>query len=426
MICGGERQRPGLARARVVVGDGADRGGAMAHPLHAVDDARERAWAEMVAVLRQSGLLDGIGSLADAVYTRVFVLDGYRSVANEDVRAGWRSNLSATVSRAVERRHPGPLDDDSALRRVGRERAQQGIGISEVVRTAAIQNQVFIELASTLAPASPYRDALVLELMSWLQSWSSWGIRALVLGHREAELSLNRRANERRTDFVQRLLTHRLPASEVLQRCEEHGLDPGARYLALRARPQTTADLRTLERSLRLGADGARARGLVAMVEGDLYGFATAVDGVEPGVAVGVSTEATLGELHTVFRLATRAHDCAVALGLTGVVALPDLGLRAAVVSDHAVTEVLLARYVTPFLGMGDGGAAILETVERYLAHQSSPGQTAKELFVHTNTVRYRLARFEATTGCSLHDAQALVEVWWALAARRLVDPDNR
>lgn len=385
------------------------------------DADREQAWRRLIEALGEAGLLDGVGPLADAIARQVFVLDAYRGVRREEVLAGWRSNMTATMSHVQERRAPGPQDDDSALRLVGAARAEQGVSVSEVVRTAAIQQRVFIEMAQTLAPPSRHRENLLLELMNWQQTWSAWGINALVIGHREAELALHRRANERRAVFVQRLLTSRLPGSEILEHSEEYGLDPTALYVALRSRPSSVAELRSLERSLQLFPSSRQSRGMVAMIEGDLYGFARVVDDLHPTFAVGVSPPATLQDLHQVFRLATRALDSALALGRTGVTSLDDLGLRAAVVADHEVTDVLLQRYVQPFLAQGEVGEAILETVETYLGNQSSPGQTAKDLYVHTNTVRYRLSRFEAVTGCSLHEAHSLVEVWWALEARRLL-----
>ena len=63
------------------------------------------------------------------------------------------------------------------------------------------------------------------------------------------------------------------------------------------------------------------------------------------------------------------------------------------------------------------------EAVERYLRNGSRLEATRQQLFLHTNTVRYRLARFESITGCSLRDYDALAQVWWALAWDRLHGP---
>jgi DNA-binding PucR family transcriptional regulator len=36
-------------------------------------------------------------------------------------------------------------------------------------------------------------------------------------------------------------------------------------------------------------------------------------------------------------------------------------------------------------------------------------------LFVHPNTLRHRLTRFEETTGANLRNVEQLAEVWWAM-----------
>jgi DNA-binding PucR family transcriptional regulator len=45
---------------------------------------------------------------------------------------------------------------------------------------------------------------------------------------------------------------------------------------------------------------------------------------------------------------------------------------------------------------------------------------TAKAMFVHANTLRYRLKRFEELTRCDLKDPDRRMEVWWALEKARL------
>jgi DNA-binding PucR family transcriptional regulator len=91
--------------------------------------------------------------------------------------------------------------------------------------------------------------------------------------------------------------------------------------------------------------------------------------------------------------------------------------LRAAVLADPDVGEAMHARYIAPFEGRGD---AILETVDRYLAEDCRLARTAAAMFLHANTVRYRLGRFEQETGASLRTPRSLAEVWWALERRRL------
>jgi DNA-binding PucR family transcriptional regulator len=41
-------------------------------------------------------------------------------------------------------------------------------------------------------------------------------------------------------------------------------------------------------------------------------------------------------------------------------------------------------------------------------------------MFLHVNTVRYRLRRFEELTGTSLRRVEDLVQIWWALRRARL------
>jgi DNA-binding PucR family transcriptional regulator len=73
---------------------------------------------------------------------------------------------------------------------------------------------------------------------------------------------------------------------------------------------------------------------------------------------------------------------------------------------------------------LNEGGSAreLITTLRAYLACGMHVEHTATRLFVHQNTVRYRLARFEQLTGTSLRETQVLFEVWWAveLAAMRL------
>jgi PucR C-terminal helix-turn-helix domain len=386
--------------------------------------SRDEAWDALMDCLLGAGVLDGHGPLAERMAQRVFVLPSYKHVRQQELHDSWRRNMSVSLDGIRSRRPPGPGDDDTPLREVGEMRARQGVTVSEVLQTSIIHQTVFLELVRELAPSSPHRDSLLLELFSNSQRWAAWGMVALAAGHRDAELEIQRRAQEHQDSFVQRILSGSIATSEIGEGAEAFGLDRSRHYRAFRLRLGPSTDVRAMERYLHITSSGARRNGMMTIIDGDLCGFLATLPEEPPQTAIGVSPPAPLHELAAVFRLATRALETALAIGRHEIVGVADLGLHPAIVADHDLGELMYDRYVTPFERLGASGAVILETVERYVENGSRLETTRQQLFLHTNTVRYRLSRFESITGCSLRDSRALVEVWWALAWRRLNSPN--
>lgn len=71
---------------------------------------------------------------------------------------------------------------------------------------------------------------------------------------------------------------------------------------------------------------------------------------------------------------------------------LPERALH----GDRAAVEVLVQRVYTPLKAAGN---SLLETVDAYCELGHSLEGTARELFIHANTVRYRLRRVSEVTG---------------------------
>ncbi len=67
------------------------------------------------------------------------------------------------------------------------------------------------------------------------------------------------------------------------------------------------------------------------------------------------------------------------------------------------------------------GGTALLDTVTTYLEQGSSLEATARLLFVHPNTVRYRLRRVSELTGLTPADGRAGFTLWVAIVLGHLV-----
>jgi DNA-binding PucR family transcriptional regulator len=72
------------------------------------------------------------------------------------------------------------------------------------------------------------------------------------------------------------------------------------------------------------------------------------------------------------------------------------------------------------FRPLADGGSSVLETVSAFLDHGGSIEGTGRSMFVHPNTVRYRLRRAAELTGLSPTDPRHAYTYRVALTLGRL------
>jgi sugar diacid utilization regulator len=131
---------------------------------------------------------------------------------------------------------------------------------------------------------------------------------------------------------------------------------------------------------------------------------------------------------HAVADLHTAAPSAAAALaGLRAAPAWPDaprpvlaaeLLPERALDGDEAARGELLADVYEPMLR---GGAALVETVTTYLEQGFSLEAAARLLFVHPNTVRYRLRRVSELTGLTATSGRSGFTLWVAIILGRLV-----
>ena len=84
------------------------------------------------------------------------------------------------------------------------------------------------------------------------------------------------------------------------------------------------------------------------------------------------------------------------ALGPNAVYSLPGLGLIALLGVDHAATRHTLARALLAPIAED---RELLQTLDVFLGHDTSPSRAAKALAVHRNTLTYRLERIATLTG---------------------------
>lgn len=386
---------------------------------HRRSSTYDDVWQEFVARLTDDKAIAEHVKRCAALYCAR--LESYRGHTVHELEAPMMTSVEIQV-RGLRAEESPPDDFLAQCEKVGAMRARQGISVSDLLQAYRLGCEVLRARAYEIAPRNGYRDMILLRLLELLDAWMDKGMIASAAGHRQAEMAIMRRAHERKAAFVRQMLAGTVPPSQLSDVAEAYGVGLDEEYYAVRGRADCDSDLHDLE-TFALSASASRhSRGVVALIDGDVCGFVPERPCGSAGgrLLMGVAGPVALRDLGSAFYLATRALETAAAMGKVGVFSVADLGVLPAVAGDHDLGEVLLERYVRPLEAKGASAQAILETVERYLANNGRIDKTAQEMYLHTNTVRYRLGRFEELTGACLRDIDGLIEVWWALQRRRL------
>jgi hypothetical protein len=385
-------------------------------------------------------LTSGCGKAWDVLFDaliadRALLAERVREAMQEELPAyrglpvdGLAAEVSIEVERVLVSARAGEAavseDELMALSEIGERRALQGIPIEDMLRAWRIGVQVVVGSAQEVGAQLGVSEGAVLEFVKSTLAWADVAMINTARGHRRAELELARREHEHRATFVRAVLLGGLALSEVRAQAGAYGLDPDQRYVAVRGRTGDEHTLHALEAALAGPTATAHRRGLTARLDGDVAGLLREPPhGELPGV-VGVGPPQPLDRLPESYRIATRAFETAAGFGFTGVFDLPALGLRAAVSADRDVGEALRRRYIDP-LDATPSAEEVKTSLRAYFACGMHVERASERLFVHPNTLRYRIGRFEQLAGVSLRDPASAFEVWWALE-RAALRPSGR
>lgn len=180
----------------------------------------------------------------------------------------------------------------------------------------------------------------------------------------------------------------------------------------------------------------ARRSGLALLVDArDAAGPGTAahrlgeelrrqLPGTDASLGVGRPAE-EVGALHASYREASQALAVGRDLeGPDGVAEFDALGFYRLIHPLAASPE--LERYCQDLLGRitaydTEHGTELLATLESYLRNGRNAAATARDLFIHYNTLRYRLEKLDRLTGGLDRQANSRLSIEVALHARRLL-----
>ena len=342
--------------------------------------------------------------------------------------------------RSLERQSPLTPEEllfirPVATRRVGR------ISLGDFMHAFRLYNEVFWEAALEAATDAETRDAalsMVGIIIRYINVAASLASEAYV----EAESLLHAQGERLRRDLLEDLLAGRLPApGPKLAAAREAGLEPSKPCLLIAARAVAGG---VDEHGLRSAAASlARARGsamapltvvrhdeivVVAPAERvDAEDLAATLAGIqtrlaEQGItlAIGISTiQERLEELPLAYGEACEAIERLHPEG--GILALPTLrAFESLTLFGHDTASRLVSPEIRRFVeeDVSEGGA-LTTTLLEYVGADLNATVAAQRLYVHVNTVRYRLRKIEERTGCDLRRLSEVLDLMIAIHVAR-------
>ncbi|GAA3193750.1 helix-turn-helix domain-containing protein [Actinocorallia longicatena] len=327
----------------------------------------------------------------------------YAAVPQAELISGMTDAL-ASARAALKEDRPATPRELEVMERIGAERARSGIPFHALVRAVRSTAELALEHGQGRVDAS----------RMW--QWVVDALEAASAAHRQVELEIMREDRYRRAAFLTDLFGGRLNGTKLTMLASEFGVDPGEYYLAFRARISSTDVRRRFEAAV-------EGSGLIESHQGELVGVLAGSPRLFGDGLVALGQRLPLASAASSFAQASTVLRVATAFGMSGVVNIADIPLRAAVLESPNLTGLVTERCLGAIPAVQRD--LFTQTLTAYLGHDLHVAEAATELHVHPNTLRYRIRRFEELSGLHLERVDDLVSVWWALQYERIARRDD-
>jgi sugar diacid utilization regulator len=321
-----------------------------------------------------------------------------------------------------------------ATRRVGR------IPLGDFMSAFRLYNEVFWEAVLETVTDDETRAA-ALSMVAIIIRYINVAATTASAAYIEAESLLQAQGERLRRDLLEDLLDGRAPApGPKLAAAREAGLEPSEPSVVIAARavrtPPDEHALRSAAASL-ARAQGAAVQPLTVVRQDEIVVVAPAkvVDPAELAaalsaiqarlseqgmtLAIGMSTVQPLEDVPVAYAEACEAVERLQEGG--GILALPTLrAFESLTLFGHETAGRLVSPEIRRFVEEDvESGGLLTTTLLEYVAADLNATVAAERMFVHVNTVRYRLRKIAERTGCDLRRLSEMLDLLIAVHIAR-------
>ncbi|AJF69296.1 transcriptional regulator, Fis family protein [Streptomyces vietnamensis] len=340
-----------------------------------------------------------------------------------------RHSCTANADLILSHLRLGGTPDASSARETGRLRAEQGVPLADTLHAYRIGSQfLWTEILAEARTRPEVSGDLLLSESTEFWALSGLYSEAVAVAYREAAAELTAQGQARRSALVEALFTGIVTDRTLWETAHELELPEHGPYAVAAAKAGAPGEepLTGAEAALRQ-ANLPSAWRLLPDQQLALIALPTA-SAETACLRILRRTRARVGfspRFHSLRDTPQALRFARLALaGLEGtgpgVARFDDNPLAMVVAAAPAEATHLMEVVLRPVLDLPAAERSrLLRTLEHWFAAAGSAGAAARSLFVHPNTVRYRLRRVEELTGRSLSDPRATADIGAALLAVR-------
>jgi sugar diacid utilization regulator len=336
----------------------------------------------------------------------------------------------------------------SAVRRLGRRAAEQGVDANQAVDLYLSAAWRLWRKIPAILPSPREREKVRAAADAVLRVIND-AVQVLVEGHQDARRQMIRQEESARREFVDDLLRGDADVSRLVERAEPFGLDLGRSHQVVLAAPATSPTVlpRTALVMERHIVDHFGDREVLVATKDDL--LVMLVPGDLRDLRSGSAISDSAGYLHErlsrhakndrwqvaagrpfpgAYGIARSYEEAREALLLArrlhrdqSVISVRDLLVYRVLGRDQAALIDLIHTLLEPLTGARGGADPLLDTMDTFFATGGVATETGRRLHLSVRTVTYRLARVHALTGHDPADPSQRLALHMAVVGARLL-----
>lgn len=374
-------------------------------------------------VLLQSLAAEKDALVVGAVGAVVDELPEYRAVPREELVESVAGVFDAAIACLGNSASVDEVLGEGAgsLYVVAPRRKLQGVSLASVLRAHRLALSAAQRRFMQMAERSGLPFEKRLEAMGIMWEVGEWFMVQAARDYEPALLSDAERRKVEKRDFLTRLVQGALEAADEERLASRLGLPGELEYQVVLGRELSPI---VWASEVESAFSGVLASAVADAVEGSLVGVLPALEGVDAAIsraserqelrggALALGCPVRIGKLAESLEEA-RAVLASLEPGSVGCFDARSRGWRLAVACTPWLGDVVEQGLLAPLRENHGGGEALLMFVWAFLEYGRSYRDAAQALYIHENTLRNKVAKFEQVTGCRLNDIDTCIELMW-------------